>query len=1194
MGRSTVHYANNETNNILKRLHNKLRPAGTPVERVEYIIELLLLRIFEAKLKQDETFKPLRKLFEGENYRLLFSYIYSISNGDRILSELNKTIFPFYASILHEVRKVVKGNLPQKMQDQLVLMEEVFANSNFTNNVKGGVITEVIGLVNEIDEKYILKTDLLGDAIESALSETGGTKDLGLYRTPDHIRRMMVAMIDPDFTDTIFDPACGTAGFLFDAYDYVIDKSNRTEVYPSDDVAKMFYRTGIGGIEYQGRIRKMAAVNMYIRGLNPHNIEQGDSLKMFDPAHDTASKSVVIANPPFGAERDQPAYPNVWEEYSKESETTILFVKLMYDLLKTGGRCAVVVSEGFLTWGQGSACALRKMLLENANLRAIVSLPQGVFVSKSGQGAKTSILYFEKGQPTDFVWYYKIQNDGFSMGSNRKPIEGSQIPELLTLFDKVRKGERPADTAHSFCINHQQIETLDPRIEKRIKREVTESMSVKNAAKREKKIAELDKKLAAEKISKVAYEEELLQFDDNLEAQIENEIAKAIEKAHTYHFNLQNYRSNLTADQQSKILQLLPDKGVNPADALHIDLLREHLNQNADNLTPELRQVEEILRQGQKYPIVSLKELITVNTDKIKPSAFPNTEFTVLGVSKQTGVFVNELLGENIKQSYFRVKKYQFCYNPYRINVGSIGFCELEIENQIISGAYNIFGCNENRLNPKYLDALFHTPKFLNYVNERAIGGVRMDFKIEYMQEWQIPLPSLEIQNEIVEKIEKQKEIIAGAEKMEENIVFQIPQVENSTKKLLKEIAVIKSGGTPSRTEPTYWNPYEVPWVKTGEINYNEIYDTEEKISKNGVENSSAKIIKANTLLMAMYGQGVTRGRVAILRIDAAINQACAAFTNLEKEIDLKYLYYYLYSKYDEIRASSFGTNQENLNAKIIENITIEYPLLSIQHEIVERLDRQMSALEGVRYLKTEAERRIEEILAGVWGEKSLPESQKEQVQEAKVIALKPDNKPEDKPFLKRKILATYIINQSLNDLHFGDVKFEKLFYLSEYFAIKRNFEQKYYVQAAGPYDNVFTREYFKQVEQSKWFNRQRKGNQYIFSKGEKHDKSLNTYSMFSGNELEQVNTLINYFKKSDYEQPEIIATLYAVWNNRIIKQEPITDEFLKEDFLIWDAQKIKYKNRLDGALKWMREKGIVPDGWGEVIERVKTKTKKK
>jgi len=560
MGRSTVHYADNETNNILKRLHNKLRPAGTPVERVEYIIELLLLRIFEAKLKQDETFTPLRKLFEGEYYRLLFSHLLSLT-GDQILSELNKNIFPFYASILTKARQVISGNMPTKMQDQLVLMEEVFANSNFTNNVKGGVIAEVIGLVNEIEEQRVLKTDLLGDAIESALSETGGTKDLGLYRTPDHIRKMMVEMVDPDFTDIIFDPACGTSGFLFNAYEYVIEKARKTRRFPPEHIANQFYRVGIGGIEYQGRIRKMAAVNMYIRGLNPHNIAQGDSLKMYDPSSDAGSKSVVIANPPFGAERDQPAYPNVWEEYSKESETTILFVKLMFDLLRQGGRCAVVVSEGFLTWGQNSACALRKLLLNEANLRAIISLPQGVFVSKGGQGAKTSILYFEKGQPADpglqpagtsFIWYYKIENDGFSMGTNRKPIEGSQIPQLLEIFKEIKQGKKPKDTKHSFCIPKEWIETLDPRVAERIKKEVKERFTQKNKAKREKLLTSLDGKLAKGTLSKAMYNEKLWQFDNVVESQIDNEIAKAIEKANSYHFNLQNYRSNLSEAKNLK------------------------------------------------------------------------------------------------------------------------------------------------------------------------------------------------------------------------------------------------------------------------------------------------------------------------------------------------------------------------------------------------------------------------------------------------------------------------------------------------------------------------------------------------------------------------------------------------------------------------------------------------------------------
>jgi len=332
MGRSTVHYGDSDTNNILKKLHNKLRPAGTPVQRVEYIIELLLLRIFEVKIKQDPEFKQLRNLFKEPNEQLLFSSLYSVAN-ERLLPTLNEKFFPFYASILSQARKVYTTNLSQKVRDQLVLIEEVFKNSNFTNNVKSGNLQEVLGLIAEIDEDRLLKTDLLGDAIESALSETGGTKDIGLHRTPDHIRQFMVAMVSPKFDDTIFDPACGTAGFLFDSFGYALESvsqdghwpgpkahpemqayfkkyfAKRQAPMPSHDKAITFYRTGIFGIEYLGMIRKMAAINFYIRGLNPQNIEQGDSLAAFDPVKDGGSKTVVLANPPFGAERDQDAIP---------------------------------------------------------------------------------------------------------------------------------------------------------------------------------------------------------------------------------------------------------------------------------------------------------------------------------------------------------------------------------------------------------------------------------------------------------------------------------------------------------------------------------------------------------------------------------------------------------------------------------------------------------------------------------------------------------------------------------------------------------------------------------------------------------------------------------------------------------------------------------------------------------------------
>ncbi len=179
------------------------------MQRVEYIIELLLLRIFETKIKQDETFKPLRKLFsedykwknpktgqEESNINRLFSYLSTVSN-DQILAELNNNFFPFYSTILQSARQVFEGNLPQKVQDQLVLIEEVFSNSNFTNNVNSGNLGEVIDIVtNEIEEDRLLKTDLLGDAIESALSETGGTKDIGLFRTPAHVRQFMTALVN--------------------------------------------------------------------------------------------------------------------------------------------------------------------------------------------------------------------------------------------------------------------------------------------------------------------------------------------------------------------------------------------------------------------------------------------------------------------------------------------------------------------------------------------------------------------------------------------------------------------------------------------------------------------------------------------------------------------------------------------------------------------------------------------------------------------------------------------------------------------------------------------------------------------------------------------------------------------------------------------------------------------------------------
>jgi type I restriction-modification system DNA methylase subunit/restriction endonuclease S subunit len=1031
MGRSTVHYADNKTNNALKSLHNKLRPAGTPVQRVEYIIELLLLRIFETKIKQDDEFKPLRNLFssdykwqnpktgkEESNENRLFSYLPSVSN-DQILSELNDNFFPFYSTILQSARKVFEGNLPQKVQDQLVLIEEVFSNSNFTNNVNSGNLGEVISIVaNDIEESRLLQTDLLGDAIESALSETGGTKDIGLFRTPDHVRQFMTALVEPTFNDSVFDPACGTGGFLFDAFEFVMRRVDPTRKWPGEKAnselkdwfdnyfennqiefpsikqTTQFYRSGVTGVEYLGMIRKMAAINFYIRGLNPANIEQGDSLAKYRPVTDHESKSVVLANPPFGAQRDQEAYPDVWGEYSKESETTILFVKLMFEHLKQGGHCAVVVSEGFHTWDQFSAKALRKMLFEEAQLKAVISLPQGLFVSKNGQGPKTSILVFEKGGKTDWTWFYKVTNDGYTMGTNRKEQKGNQLVECLRLYHEfVKQGKKPAESKNQFCIPAEWVKTLDPRIKEKIRTETRADMEAKGSIDKEKKAEELDKKIKAKKITEADKQMELKVFDQMLENRIQNEIAKRIDKAHNYSFNFANYKSTISESQiaewtdalkhvqpngattldevykklsNSKPENILPYLlKLNPANTLEADIAREYVS-NLDNdlilKHKELNVIKEILKSGAKYPMVKLKDYLILNENKIKPNKAPDVNYKVLGVSNEIGIFLNEKLQvEETNQSYYVVSKNEFCYNPYRINVGSIALNTNDYDNQIISGAYIVFACKEDELNSKYLDALFRSKGFLNYVNDKANGGVRMNFKFEDMVAWKIPLPSIEEQNVIVVQIEKQKAIIEGVDLVLKN--WEVNKFEEfSTVKY--DAKLIGSGGTPSRTNPSFFSG-NINWFKSGELNNTTIYESSEKINEEAIKNSNAKLLPVNTVMLALIG--ATIGDVGILGKEGSTNQNVGYFLPSEEFIP-KYLFYFFLSYGTELKKQQKEGAQPNLNLGDLRNLSIPKPSIEIQQKIVNELEKKMIVINGIDILKTEAQKKINQILADVWG----------------------------------------------------------------------------------------------------------------------------------------------------------------------------------------------------------------------------------
>ncbi|MCC7212454.1 MAG: restriction endonuclease subunit S [Candidatus Brocadia sp.] len=380
-----------------------------------------------------------------------------------------------------------------------------------------------------------------------------------------------------------------------------------------------------------------------------------------------------------------------------------------------------------------------------------------------------------------------------------------------------------------------------------------------------------------------------------------------------------------------------------------MDIARDYLSKVERQFLEKderLKKLEILLNKGFHYPIISLKEFIVVNNEKIKPAEYPEQEYTVLGVSNQNGVFINEKLhGEDIKQAYFKVQKSQFCYNPYRINVGSIGLCEFDSENQIISGAYSVFGCKESELNPKYLEALFKTKMFLDYVNQKASGGVRMDFKIEYLQEWQIPLPPLEVQNEIVEKIESQKQIIEGAERIEESFSIQI---DNLPTEKTSEVGNI--------CEIVYGEPLPEKDRRNGKF---PVFGAGNVIGYH--ENF---LVKGPVIIIGR--RGATSGTV--MWSDNSCWPIDTAFYVKIKDprIEMKYLYYALKSL--NLFKYQFGGAMPGINRNDIYSETISLPTLEIQRQIVEKLDRQMKALEGVRLLKEEAERRIAGIIAEAWG----------------------------------------------------------------------------------------------------------------------------------------------------------------------------------------------------------------------------------
>ena len=439
-------------------------------------------------------------------------------------------------------------------------------------------------------------------------------------------------------------------------------------------------------------------------------------------------------------------------------------------------------------------------------------------------------------------------------------------------------------------------------------------------------------------------------------------------------------------------------------------------------------------------------------------------------------------------------------------------------------------------------------------------------------------------------KLKKEKELPPIKD---EEIPFKIP--DNWVWCRLGEIIYDTEGGKSPNClhEQTHGNEWGV--IKTTAVQEMAFLENENKVlPKNFLICEQHKVIEGDILIT----RAGPKNRVGIV---CCVEKLTKKLILSDKTIRIKHSKELLFSKFIsmtlnsplikpfiELKMTGMADSQVNISQENMKGFPIPLPPFKEQTRIVQKLEQLMQTCnkleESIKQSAAQNEKLLQQVLREAL-------RQREELENECIIKTQVYQEKEEKYFVKRKVLATYIINQSLDDKRFGDVKFEKLLHLSEYFAIKRNLGQNYYQKAAGPFDNAFTFQYFNQVIKDKWFKKIKNGNQFVFLAGQNHNKSKNTYNYFSEDEFIRVNKLINYFKKYDYEQPEIISTLYAVWNNRVILQQEFADDCLINDFYNWDENKIKYDRiRLKKAIQWMRDENLIPDGWGKLIEKPKKK----
>lgn len=310
-------------------------------------------------------------------------------------------------------------------------------------------LDEIYKLMNEIQT-----ADVRGDVYEYLLSKIAQSGRNGQFRTPRHIIRMMVEMMDPSSDEIICDPSCGTSGFLVAAGEYLKEK-RKEEIFYDKQKKNHYMNHMFHGYDMDRTMLRIGAMNMMTHGIENPYIEYRDSLS--DQNADKDQYSLVLANPPFKGSLDAESVSGDLLKVCKTKKTELLFLALFLRIMKIGGRCACIVPDGVLFGSSRAHKSIRKEIVENQRLEAVISMPSGVF--KPYAGVSTAILIFTKTEHggTDQVWFYDMNADGFSLDDKRTPVTENDIPDIIERFKNLDKEAERKRTDQSFMVPKKDI-----------------------------------------------------------------------------------------------------------------------------------------------------------------------------------------------------------------------------------------------------------------------------------------------------------------------------------------------------------------------------------------------------------------------------------------------------------------------------------------------------------------------------------------------------------------------------------------------------------------------------------------------------------------------------------------------------------------------------------------------------------------